>query len=329
MSVIEDGSWRVPDPGEEPEGAYDRSETTFRDRIRDAPDAEFPPEADRYHLYVARACPWAHGAVLVRELLGLEDVLTMDVVDPYRDERGWRFSPDRDGCTPDTVNGTDFLSEVYRRADPGYGGHVSVPVLWDRGRATILNNESIEVMQMLASAFVGLQPEAIDLYPEGRREEVDRITRALYDPVNNGVYRAGFASSQAAYDRAVDELFAALEQLEGLLAEQRYLAGERLTIADLRLFPTLVRFDEVYHTHFRCNRRRLVDYEHLWGYTRELYQLPGVASTVNMAHIKEHYYTTHDSLNPKRIVPAGPDPEFEAPHGRDALPGGPPEALAG
>ncbi|MFB6362243.1 MAG: glutathione S-transferase family protein [Halobacteriales archaeon] len=326
MSVIDDGDWRVPEP-DDPDGAFDRSKTVFRDRIRDAPDARFPPEADRYHLYVSRACPWAHGAVLVRKLLGLDDVISMDVVDPYRDDRGWQFSPDRDGCTPDTVNGADYLAEVYRAADPGFDGHVSVPVLWDREHETIVNNESIEVMQMLATAFGELQTPDIDLYPADRREEIDRITTAIYEPVNNGVYRTGFAESQAAYDTAVAELFGALEDLDALLADQRYLAGERLTIADLRLFPTLVRFDEVYHTHFRCNRRQVTDYQNLWGYTRELYQLAGVAETVNMEHIKEHYYTTHDSLNPKRIVPVGPDPDFRSPHDRDALPGGPPEAL--
>jgi putative glutathione S-transferase len=326
MSIIDDGDWQVPE-ADDPDGAFDRSETVFRERVRDGTDARFPPEAGQYHLYVARACPWAHGAVLVRKLLGLEDVISMDVVDPYRDERGWQFSPERDGCTPDTVNGADYLAEVYRAADPGFAGHVSVPVLWDREHATIVNNESIEVMEMLATAFGELQTADIELYPADRREEIDRITTAIYEPVNNGVYRAGFAESQAAYDTAVVELFEALEDLDSLLADQRYLAGERLTIADLRLFPTLVRFDEVYHTHFRCNRRRVSDYPNLRGYTRELYQLPGVAETVNMDHIKEHYYTTHDSLNPKRIVPVGPDPDLGGPHDRDALPGGPPEGL--
>ncbi|MDZ7702688.1 MAG: glutathione S-transferase family protein [Halobacteriales archaeon] len=329
MSVLDDGDWRVPRTDDEPDGAFDRSETAFRERIRDTPNARFAPEADRYHLYIARACPWAHGAALVRELLGLDDVLSMDIVDPYRDERGWRFSPEHDGCTPDTVTGADYLAEVYRAADPDFDGHVSVPVLWDREHGTIVNNESIEVMQQLATAFDEHQSNDVDLYPAGRRDEIDSITTALYEPVNNGVYRAGFASSQAAYDTAVAELFEALGELDSLLADQRYLAGDRLTIADLRLFPTLVRFDEVYHTHFRCNRRRLTDYPNLWGYTRELFQLPGVADTVNMAHIKEHYYTTHDSLNPKRIIPVGPEPDFEAPHDRDRLAGGPPTSLQG
>jgi putative glutathione S-transferase len=297
------------------------------DRISDTPDPRLPPKADRYHLFISRACPWAHGAALVRELLGLDDIISMDVVDPFRDERGWQFTPDREGCTPDTVNGADYLAEVYRSADPGFDEHVSVPVLWDRDRETIVNNESIEVMRMLATAFDGHGARDVDLYPEAQREEIDRITAAIYEPINNAVYRAGFAETQAAYDRAVTELFEALDDLDDLLADQRYLTGQDLTIADLRLFPTLVRFDEVYHTHFRCNSRQLTDYPNLWDYTRELYQLPGVADTVNMAHIKEHYYTTHDSLNPKRIVPVGPDPDFRAAHDRDTLPGGPPAGL--
>ncbi|MFB6353811.1 MAG: glutathione S-transferase family protein [Halobacteriales archaeon] len=327
MSVIDDGEWQVPTPDEaDDEGAFERAETRFRDRISDEPDAAYPPEPGRYHLYVSRACPWAHGAVLVRKLLGLADAISMDVVDPYRDERGWQFTPERAGCTPDTVNGADYLREVYERADPDYDGRVSVPVLWDRERGTIVNNESIEVMRMLATAF-GHQRAGVDLYPPDRRDEIDHIVEAIYEPVNNGVYRAGFAESQAAYEAAVDDVFTALADLDALLGGQRYLAGETLTLADLRLFPTLVRFDEVYHTHFRCNRRRVEEYPNLWGYTRELYQLPGVAETVNMPHIKEHYYTTHDRLNPKRLIPVGPDPDFEAPHDRDRLPGGPPEAL--
>jgi len=321
--------WR-PDAGggTDDDGAFQRAETTFRDVVRDDPEATFPAEAGRYHLYVSRACPWAHGAVLVRDLLGLSDAVSMDVVDPYRDERGWRFSPEREGCTPDTATGADYLAAVYAAADPGYDGRVSVPVLWDRERETIVNNESIEVMRMFASAFGAHARDGIDLYPTDRRDEIDRLVDDIYDPVNNGVYRAGFAGSQGAYEAAVGELFAALDDLDDRLADRRYLAGEALTLADLRLFPTLVRFDEVYHTHFKCNVRRLVDYPNLWGYTRELYQLPGVAETVDMAHIKEHYYTTHDSLNPKRVVPVGPDPDFEAPHDRDSLPGGPPDALA-
>jgi putative glutathione S-transferase len=308
-------------------GRYQRQDAAFRDRVRDAPDARFPAEPDRYHLYVSRACPWAHGAVLVRALLGLEDTLSMDVLDPYREEAGWQFTPEKPGCTPDTVNGTDYLAEVYELADPDYANRPTVPVLWDRERATIVNNESIEIMAMLADAFEPRREGAIDLYPAERREEIDRVVQALYESVNNGVYRAGFADSQQAYDEAIDELFAALDHWEGVLSDQRYLLGEQLTLADLRLFATLVRFDSVYHTHFKCNVGRIVDYPALWGHTREIYQLPGVAETVNLDHIKAHYYRTHPQLNPKRIVARGPDLDFDAPHDRDRLPGGPPEAL--
>ena len=300
---------------------FQRKETQFRHRIRDSPDATFQPAVGRYHLYVSRACPWAHGAVLVRKLLGLEDAISMDVVDPYREADGWQFTPEKDGCTPDTVTDADYLAEVYREADASFAGHPSVPVLWDREHETIVNNESIEIMEMFADAFGDDQTNDVDLYPSDLREDVDRVVADIYDPINNGVYRAGFADSQAAYDRAVDDLFDALDHWETVLADQRYLVGERPTLADLRLFATLIRFDHVYHTHFKCNVKRVVDYPNLWGHTREVYQLPGVASTVNMDHIEEHYYTTHTDLNPKQIVASGPDLEFTAPHGRDDLPG--------
>jgi putative glutathione S-transferase len=309
------------------EGTFDRKETGFRDWIRDEPDARFEPEAGRYHLYISRACPWAHGASLVRRLTGLEDVVSMDVVDPYREEEGWQFTPEKDGCTADSINGFDYLAETYRAADPETTERPSVPVLWDREEETIVNNESIEIMRMLDGAFEDLKGRDVDLYPAGYREEVDRIVEDIYDPINNGVYRAGFAGGQAAYEDAVADLFDALDRYDDLLADRRYLAGDRLTLADVRLFPTLVRFDEVYHTHFMCNRRRILDYDDLWPYVRDIYGTQEVAETVNMAHIKEHYYRTHPDVNPKRIVPVGPDPEFAAPHDRDELPGGPPGAL--
>jgi putative glutathione S-transferase len=318
---------RDTDDGPPDDGEFDRKEAGFRDWIRDEPDARFQPEAGRYHLYVSYACPWAHGALLVRELTGLDDAITVDVVDPYREEAGWQFTPEKEGCTPDTVNGTDYLREVYELADPGTDERPSVPVLWDREEETIVNNESIEVMRMLDGAFGDLKTRDVDLYPEGYRDAIDDIVEDIYDPINNGVYRAGFAGSQRAYDRAVGELFEALDRYDEHLWDRRYLAGDRLTLADVRLFPALVRFDEVYHTHFKCNHRRIVDYEHLWPYLRDIYQTTGVAETVNMAHIKEHYYRTHPELNPKRIVPVGPDPDFEAPHDRDALPGAPPAPL--
>ncbi|MFB6085284.1 MAG: glutathione S-transferase family protein [Halodesulfurarchaeum sp.] len=308
-------------------GRFERQEAVFRDKIRDDPEATFRPEPDRYHLYISRACPWAHGAVLVRKLLGLEDVISMDVLDPYREDRGWQFTPEKDGCTPDTVNGTDYLAEVYQLADSRFSKRPTVPVLWDRETETIVNNESIEIMRMLATAFDARRDGPVDLYPEDRREEIDRVVSDLYEGVNNGVYRAGFADSQAAYDEAVEDLFAALDRWEERLAEQRYLVGDRLTLADLRLFATLVRFDSVYHTHFKCNVSQLRDYPTLWGHTRDSYQLPGVPETVNLAHIKEHYYRTHPQINPKRIVARGPDLDFEAPHDREELPGEAPAGL--
>ena len=321
MTFLVDGELRPDGLGQTGEdGEFDRIETTFRDRVRDDPDAEFPAAAGRYHLYAARACPWAHGAVLTRKLLGLEDAITMDVVEPFRDERGWQFSPEREDCTPDTVNGHDYLAGVYRDADSDYTGKVSVPVLWDRERSTIVNNESIEIMRMLASAFGEFAGSDLDLYPEGSRGEIDRVVSEIYDPINNGVYRAGFAESQGAYEEAVTDLFDALDRWETVLDGQRYLLGEELTLADLRLFPTLVRFDPVYFVHFKCSVRRLADYPNLWNYTKELYQLPGVAETVNMDHIKEHYYTTHESINPKRIVPVGPEVDYTEAHDRDRLP---------
>ncbi|PSQ16263.1 glutathione-dependent reductase [Halobacteriales archaeon QS_8_69_26] len=328
MGTLVDGEWHT-DTREmtDEEGEFQRQETTFRDHVRDDPDARFRPEPGRYHLYISRACPWAHGAALVRRLLGLEDAITMDVVDPIREDDGWEFAPGKEGCTEDSIHGADYLREVYVAADPEYTGRVTVPVLWDREEGTIVNNESIDIMRTLADVF----PEVgngVDLYPAGLREEIDAVVDEIYDPVNNGVYRAGFADSQDVHERAVRELFDALDRLDRRLADRRYLVGDRLTLADLRLFPTLVRFDEVYHTHFKCNVRRIEEYEHLWPYLRDVYGTPGVAETVNMRHVKHHYYRSHGGINPKRLVPVGPDPDFEAPHDRERLAGEPPAPLA-
>jgi putative glutathione S-transferase len=324
VNMFVDGEWRT-DTYEmnDDDGEFDRQPTTFRDALG---TDEFPAVSDRYHLYVSRACPWAHGAAMVRSLMGLEDQISMDVVDPYRDERGWQFTPEKDDCTPDTVNGFDYLGEAYVAADPDYTGRVTVPVLWDTETGTIVNNESIEIMRELATAFEG---NGVDLYPADVRDGIDQVVEDIYDPINNGVYRAGFAGTQAAYETAVAELFDALDRYDELLADQRYLAGdgERLTLADLRMFATLVRFDQVYHTHFKCNRKLVSQYDNLWPYVRDVYQTPGVAKTVNMAHIKEHYYTTHTDINPTAFVAVGPELDFEAPHDRDDLPGEPPAAL--
>jgi putative glutathione S-transferase len=325
VNMYVDGEWRTDiHEMNDDDGEFDRDETTFRDALGDG----FPAEAGRYHLYVSRACPWAHGAAMVRSLLALEDAISMDIVDPYRDERGWQFTPGKDDCTPDTVNGFDYLGEAYVAADPDYTGRVTVPVLWDTRAGTIVNNESIEIMRMLATEMADLGNGA-DLYPEDIREEVDEVVDAIYDPVNNGVYRAGFAGTQDAYENAVSELFDALDHWDDVLADQRYLVGdgERLTLADLRMFATLVRFDHVYHTHFKCNRQLVSQYDNLWPYVRDIYQTPGIEQTVNMDHIREHYYTTHTDINPTGFVAVGPDLDFEADHGRDELPGGPPEEL--
>jgi putative glutathione S-transferase len=328
MNTLVNGEWRTDvSQSTNDDGEFERQETVFRDWIRDDPDARFRPEAGRYHLYVSYACPWAHRALLVRALKGLENAISVDVVDPYREDDGWQFTPEKDGCTPDTVNGSDYLREVYQRAEDDVTCRVTVPVLWDKKEETIVNSESEEILRMLDTAMHEIADRDVDLYPEGYREEIDRIIDGIYEPINNGVYRAGFAKSQAAYDRAIEELFSALDHWDSVLADQRYLAGDRLTEADICLFTTLVRFDQVYHTHFMCNKQFIHQYDNLWPYLRDLYGTPGVAGTVNMDHIKEHYYTTHPDVTPTRIIAAGPDLDFEADHGRDELPGGPPEAL--
>ncbi|WP_135829193.1 glutathione S-transferase family protein [Halorussus halobius] len=328
MNMLVDGEWRVDvDEYTDEDGEFDRQETSFRDRIEDDPDAEFPAEAGRYHLYVSYACPWAHRALVTRSLLGLDEAVAVSVVDPYREDDGWEFSPEKDGCTEDRVNGFDYLRETYVAADPEFTGRVTVPVLWDTERETVVNNESKEVMRMFDTQLASVADRDVTLYPEGYRDEVDEVIADIYDPINNGVYRAGFAGTQQAYDRAITELFDALDRYDDLLADRRYLCGDRLTEADVAMFTTLVRFDEVYHTHFMCNRQFVREYDNLWPYLRDLYQTPGFGETVHMDHIKEHYYTTHPDVSPKRIVPLGPDPDFEASHDRDELPGGPPTEL--
>ncbi|WP_136689996.1 glutathione S-transferase family protein [Halorhabdus amylolytica] len=334
MNMLVDGEWQTDAyQTTNEDGAFERQTTSFRDRIEDEPDARFRPEADRYHLYVCRACPWAHRTLITRTLKGLEDTITVDYVDPYRGDDGWQFTPEKDGCTPDTVNGADYLREVYVEADPDMTGRVTVPVLWDKQEDTIVNNESAEIMRMLDTEFDDVAENDVDLYPEGYREEVDRLIEAIYEPINNGVYRTGFADSQAAYDEAVEELFDALDHWDSVLADQRYLAGDRLTEADVAMFTTLVRFDEVYHTIPTTlskvsnsiqdthpeKWRRIRDYEHLHPYLRDLYQTDGIADTVNMAHIVEHYASPG---SPQLHTPNPEDIEMrlDEPHDRDRLP---------
>jgi glutathionyl-hydroquinone reductase len=309
------------------DGEFKRQQSRFRDWVgvdpRTGRHGDFPVEPGRYHLYVALACPWSHRAVIVRRLAGLREAVGISYAAPYRDERGWAFTgePFQDGpggSYADAVNGWAFLSEGYLLSDASFGERVTVPVLWDTHSRRIVNNESSEIVRMLhgADSLGALGSERVDLYPPELRDEIDRLCLRIYDTFNNGVYRAGFAHSQDAYERAFAEVFDALDWLEGLLGGRRYLAGERITEVDWRLFATLVRFDEVYHLHFRCNRRRIVEYPNLWDYARELYQWPGVEETVAMDQIKRHYYTTHDELNPKRLIPLGPAPDWWAPHGR-------------
>lgn len=280
-------------------------------------EGSFAAEPGRYHLYIARACPWAHRAMIFRAIKGLEGMISYSVVNWLMAEHGWTFEPGP-GVTPDEVNHASYLYEVYVRAQPGYTGRVTVPVLWDKRRGTIVSNESSDIIRMLNSAFDGVGAAPGDYYPADLRPEIDRLNERIYDTVNNGVYQAGFATEQGAYEEAVTALFESLDWLEGILSGQRYLAGERITEADWRLFTTLLRFDPVYVGHFKCNIRMLHEYPNLWAYTRELYQWPGIAGTVDFDHIKRHYYMSHVTINPTRIVPVGPWLDFDAPHGRDA-----------
>jgi putative glutathione S-transferase len=275
----------------------------------------FKAEAGRYHLYVSLACPWASRTLIFRSLKGLEHMIGLSVTHWLMAEHGWTFAPG-EGVVPDSVNGVEFLHQLYTRADPTYSGRVTVPVLWDKQRHTIVSNESAEIIRMFNSAFdrVGAQPG--DYYPEPLRPEIDQINARIYDTVNNGVYKAGFAGIQEAYETAVVPLFQTMDWLEEHLQCRRFLVGEKPTEADWRLFTTLVRFDAVYHGHFKCNLRRLIDFPNLWGYTRELYQWSGIATTVNLMHIKRHYYMSHRHINPTGVVPVGPSINFDAPPDR-------------
>jgi putative glutathione S-transferase len=302
-------------------GRFARQDSLFRNWITPdgspGPSGEggFPAEPGRYHLYVSLACPWAHRTLIFRKLKRLEEAISVSIVDPLMGPDGWRFG-ETEGAIADTVNGTARLSEVYLIADPRYTGRVTVPVLWDKKRRTIVNNESAEIIRMFNAAFDAFTPEKTDYCPADLRAEIDRINATVYRNVNNGVYRAGFATTQAAYEEAFRALFATLDQLEERLSRQRYLVGGMLTEADWRLFTTLVRFDAVYFGHFKCNLRRIADYPNLSNYLRDLYQVPGVAETVNMRHIKLHYYGSHRQINPTGIVPLGPVLDFSAPHDR-------------
>jgi putative glutathione S-transferase len=303
------------------DGRFMRQQSVFRRWVTSDGGSGFPVAAGRYHLYVSLACPWSHRAVIVRAVKGLEEAVGISYAAPFRDERGWAFTGERfsepatglTGSYADQVNGFAFLREAYAATEPSFAGRVTVPVLWDTKTAQIVSNESADIVRMFNAAFDPLAREHVDLCPAPLRAEIDELNDFVYDAVNNGVYKAGFARSQAAYDEAFAALFAALDELEARLGGRRYLLGDATTEADWRLFATLVRFDAVYYGHFKCNRRRLVDYPRLWRYTRDLYGLPGIAATVAMEQIKRHYYTTHDFLNPSRIIPDGPALDFGAP----------------
>jgi glutathionyl-hydroquinone reductase len=322
MGLLVDGVWQDEQhSARTPSGRFVRPTTRFRNWVTQdggpGPTGEggFAAARGRYHLYVALPCPWAHRTVIMRMLKGLEDVVSMSVLEPLYGPHGWRFGTSP-GTSPDSVNGASELAEIYLRADPRYTGRVSVPALWDKERRTIVNNESAEIIRMLNGAFGRFTNVRTDYCPPALREEIDRVNALVYENVNNGVYRAGFATAQEAYEEAFRALFRVLDELEQRLERQRYLVGRDITEADWRLFTTLVRFDAVYYSHFKCNLRRIIDYPNLSNYLRDLYQQGGVAATVNMDHIKRHYYGSQRHVNPTGIVPLGPQLDFMAPHDR-------------
>lgn len=325
MGMLVDGQWQDDQPtGSGQAGKFVRQDSKFRDWVTaggaPAPGSSraFKAEPGRYHLYVSYACPWAHRTLIFRTLKRLENVISVDVVHHFMGRDGWTFLAE-DGATGDSLYGLKFLRDIYTNADPHYTGRVTVPVLWDKQQKTVVSNESADIIRMLNSAFDAWGDASVDFYPAALRADIDRLNAIIYPAVNNGVYRAGFATTQSAYEEASGELFAVLDQLEAVLGDQRYLSGASATEADWRLFTTLVRFDPVYVGHFKCNLRRIADYPNLSNYLRDLYQTPGVAETVNMRHIKAHYYGSHQSINPTRIVPAGPALDYAAPHDRARL----------
>jgi glutathionyl-hydroquinone reductase len=305
-------SSRAAEAGDD--GSFRRQESQFRRWI--TPDGELEPQAGRYHLYVARACPWAHRTIIARYLMGLEDAIGLSSVDPIRDERGWAFTG---GEYVDELGGFDYLSEAYIATDQSYHARVTVPVLWDKKSGTIVSNESADILRMLGTVFAPLAAHPIELYPGPLRSDIDALNDRIYDNVNNAVYKAGFSTSQAIYEREVTALFHELDKLDERLADRRFLFGPVPVETDWRLFTTLVRFDAVYQIHFKCSLRKLIEYEYLWPYARDLYQWPGIADTVDFDEIRRHYYLTHPMINPSGLVAMRPAASFERPHGRDAL----------
>jgi glutathionyl-hydroquinone reductase len=323
MGLLVDGEWQTAwYDTKSTGGAFKRSEASFRNWITADGSAGpsgsggFKAESGRYHLYVSYACPWAHRTLIFRAIKGLTDHIGVSVVHPDMLEDGWTFATDYPGTTGDRLHGLPFARDLYRLAQPGVTTRVTVPILWDRETNAIVSNESSEIIRMFNAAFDGLTGDGQDFWPQDLRAEIEPVNARIYDTLNNGVYKSGFATTQSAYDDAVHALFDTLDWLEARLSSNRYLMGDRLTEADWRLFPTLIRFDPVYHLHFKCNRKRIVDYPNLWAYTRELYQWPGVAETVNIDHFVRHYHYSHDSINPHRIIPINPVLDYLAPHGR-------------
>ena len=318
LGILKDGKWIPERDQEDTEGKFIRPSTTFRDKITADGSSKFKAEPGRYHLYISWACPWACRTAILRELKGLQDVISMSVVGAEIKDNSWEFT-DEPGAIPDTVNNAQYLWQIYLKADPNYSDRVTVPVLWDNQTSTIVNNESREIIRILDTEFNDFAHQDVDFYPKHLQDKIDETIDKIYQPINNGVYRAGFATSQTAYDEAVTELFTALEHWEKLLETQRYLCGAQITEADWCMFTTLFRFDAVYYVHFKCNINRIIDYPNLWNYLKDLYQYPGVKATCNLDHIKRHYYKSHPKVNPTRIVPKGPNIDFEAPHNRDTV----------
>lgn len=323
MGLLIDGVWHDTwYDTKSSNGKFQRSVAKFRSWItKDGSPGPsgaggFAAESGRYHLYVSMACPWAHRTLIFRVLKGLESHISISVVHPDMLSEGWTFEADGDGATGDHLFHSPFVRDIYTRADPQFSGRVTVPILWDKKAQTIVSNESSEIIRMFNSAFDSTTGNDLDFWPADQRDQIEKVNARIYSDVNNGVYKCGFATTQSAYDAAVTPLFETLDWLENRLGKSRYLMGARQTEADWRLFTTLVRFDPVYHLHFKCNRKRIVDYPNLWAYTRDLYQTPGIAQTVNMAHIVRHYHYSHDGINPHRIIPINPDLDWAAPHGR-------------
>lgn len=319
MGLLVDGKWQDKwyDTSKNG-GKFERQASKFRDNISNDEDAKYSVESGRYHLYVSLACPWAHRALIFRKLKGLEEHIDVSVVHPEMLDNGWEFK-EYPGSTGDKLYGFDYAHQIYTKAKPEITTRVTVPILWDKQTETIVNNESAEIIRIFNSGFNTLTSNDDDYYPEALRQEIDDINEMVYHDINNGVYKAGFATTQKAYEEAVNALFHALDIVEERLSKQRYLVGSNITEADWRLFTTLIRFDAVYHGHFKCNKKQIADYPNIYGYMKELYQVPGVAETVNFDHIKRHYYFSHTMINPTQIIPVGPEQDLMSPHGRENI----------